>query len=391
MIICCVPVCFSQSNGEYVGIAQGKDLESVKISALQNLAQQIHVFISNKSMREMSENAETFKDSMFSNTIAQSFVSLTDVKETIEKTDDQTFKVVKTVSKANVQKMFDMRRKRILDYLDEAERLRSEANTKPSVSLQPMLNNYYQAYLLNTIYPDTLTYYFNSQATSLAVGIPNMLNEIARSIEFIPTKLIDDEYIVCKFLARYNGKEVFKLNYSIYDGMGQSEGEVQNGETQITLYYPKEEKKDRQVQAQLEFLPADELDNTLSIAKKFMNTTPLQKTILINFPGDTDKIAPKIVQQPPQTLMGLVNVKTSFEDVKKEIDLLIKKRIIVQGRASDFETLNGLYCIVVDRPGLIALLKNTNNKYYNYLTNSEVELKEFAGKRILWFELLKIK
>ena len=387
LIFVCGNKSLSQNTDSYVGTAVGKNIEDVKISALQNLIQQIQVFVTSKITTEKIETNTTYKDSLFNNTIAQSFMSLTDVQETIEKIDGDNFKVTKTVSRKSVQKMFDARRKRILDYLHEAERTLTDASTHSTVALQTALDNYYQAYLISLTYPDTVSAVFNSKPSSVGVGIPNMLDEIARSIEFIPIKQIDDEYIVWKYKVRYKDKEIFSMRYSFFDGMGQSEGVVQNGETQITVYYSKKEKKERQIQVQLEFLSADELDNTLSTAKKFLNTTPLQKTISVSVPGE--KIISKFAQKLPTGLEGLLKAKMNFENTKNELDRLIKKGIIVQGKASDFETLNGLYCVVVDNPGLVALLKNTNNKYYDYLSNKNVELKEYTGKRIMWFEVLK--
>ena len=377
----------SQTRQDYLGTAIGKDLEAVRLTAYQNLTQQIQVFISNKSSRETNENQETFRDSMFSNTVTQSFMSLTDVKEKIEKIDDETFKVTQSVSRSSVQKMFDTRRKRIVDYLNEAERMRIDSRTSSSVPLQELLDNYYQAYLLNAIYPDTLTYYFNSQQTTLEVGIPNIINEVVRSIEFIPIKQIDDEYVVWKYLVLFNGKDVSKLRYSFFDGMGQSDGEVHNGETQITLYYSKKEKSERQIQFQLEYLSSNELDNILGLAKKFISTAPLQKVFLIKIPGEARSSISD--QKPPTALLGLIKAKSNFESIINEIDLLVKKGTILKGKPSDFETLNGLFCVVVDKPGLMALLRNTNNKYYDYISEKEVELKQYSGKRILWFELLK--
>lgn len=408
---------FPQNNDEYIGIAQGKDLQAVKDAAFQNLAQQIQVFISSKSSREMREDNKIFKDSLVSLTVTQSFVSLTDVTEKIEKIENENFKVTKSVSKVNVQKMFDTRRKRILEYLGEADRLRQDSQTKSSLSLQSILNNYFQAYLLNAIYPDTLTYCFTTQATSLAVGIPNIIDEIAHAIEFVPVKQIDDEYIVWKYKARYKGKDVLDFHYSFFDGMGQSDGIVQRGETQMTLYYSSKEKIERQLQVQMEFPSSEELDNTLGTAMKFVNTSVLQKTIPVFVPKDNNVSQPvpesKTVSQPvpesktvpqpvpeektvstsdhklPKELDGLLKLPMTFESTINELKRLVKSGIIVQGRASDFESLNGLYGVVVDKPGLAGLLQNTKNKYYDFLSGRNVMLKDFAGKRILWFDLLK--
>ncbi|MFZ1977881.1 MAG: hypothetical protein WAV76_07970, partial [Bacteroidota bacterium] len=289
---------YSQPVEEYVGTAQGRDLQIVRESAFQNLAQQIQVFISSKSYRETREDNKALKDSLFSSTLAQSFMSLTDVRETIDKIDNDNFRVTKSVAKVSVQKMFDMRRKRILDYLNDAERILNEYKTKTVVSLQSVLDDYYQAYLLNLLYPDTITYSFDSQAASVAVGIPNRMSALARSLEFIPIKQIDDDYIVWQYSVRYNGKAVLDFHYSFFDGMGQSEGMVHNGEAQLTLYYSHKENKERQSQIQMEFPSPDELDNTLSMASKFLNTAVLQKTITIIVPAEKTAIQPFPQEKP---------------------------------------------------------------------------------------------
>jgi len=377
---------FCQNRSEYVGTAIGKDLEQTRNSALNNLAQQVQVFVLSKTETVKGEAKDIFKDSTFMNVVAQSFMGLNDVTERVETTDERLYKVTKTVSQASVQRMFNDRKRRILDYLNEAERIIGEQNTS-SMALQSGINNYYQAYLLSLIYPETVTHVFNNRTSSVIVGIPNKLSDIARSIKFLPLKQIEDEYIVWKYLVQYNGKEVLYLRYSYFDGMGQTEGEVTNGETQITLYYPSKEKKNRSVQAQIEFLSDDELDNVLNIARKFLSTSVLQKIITVTVPGEKPITSPGI--KIPDALDGLLKSRSSFDSILIELKQLVKKGVIVQGRASDFETLNGLYCVVVDRPGLIALLKNDNNKYFDFVFQKEVELKEFAGKRIMWFELLK--
>ncbi len=76
---------YSQTDGEYIGTAQGRDLQIVRESAFQNLAQQIQVFIYSKSYRETKEDNNALKDSLFTSTLAQSFMSLTDVRETPSK------------------------------------------------------------------------------------------------------------------------------------------------------------------------------------------------------------------------------------------------------------------------------------------------------------------
>ena len=377
----------SQNSGDYIGSAIGKDLESARNSALNNLVQQIQVFVVSKSATEKSESKNFLKDSTFINTVAQSFMNLNDVKESVETKDDGYYLVTKTVSQASVQKMFKERKKQIFDYLSEAERILTEQNAVSFVALQPALDNYFQAYLLSLIYPETVSHVFNNRTTTVSVGIPNALGEISRSIEFVAVKQIEDEYIVWKYRVNYKGKEVSHLRYSYFDGMGQTDGEVTNGETQMTLYYPSKEKKGRIVQVQIEFLPEDELDNTLGMAKKFLNTSILQKTFSVAIPGD--RIIVQKVVKIPDALQELVKAQSSFENVLDELKKLVGKGEIVQGRASDFETLNGLYCVVVDKPGLVALLRNDDSKYFDFISQKEVQLKDFIGKRIMWFELLK--
>lgn len=381
-----IPYLYSQ-NADYIGTAVGKNIDDAKNSALNSLVQQIQVFVTSKTATEKSESLAALKDSIFINTVAQSFMSLTDVSEKIEKLSDGSFKVTKSVSRASVKRMFNERRNRIIDYIREAERIRGQQTDTMNIPLQVLLNNYFQAYLLRLLYPDTISYNFSNRTALVEVGIPNTIEEIARNIEFMPIKQIDDEYVVWKYRVRYKGKEVSHLRYSYFDGMGQSEGEVVNGETQITLYYTSKEKKQRLIQVQVEFPSAEELDNTLGIAQKFLNTSILQKTVIVTIPGERSVAVGSI--KNPIALDGLIKMRTNLKGIRDELNELIKKGAIVQGRASDFESLNGLYCTVLDTTGLIALLKNEKNKYYDFLSGRNVELKEYAGMRIMWFELLK--
>lgn len=378
-----------QNRDSYSAIAVHKNLDEARNAALNSLIQQIQVVVSSDFKRNQSEKNAGYSDETSISTVARSAMSLTNVSEKVESLPDKTFRVTKSVAKESVRKMFYERRLKILDHLREAQSLAFPQKIVSPVSLHSSLINYFQAYLLTVLYPDTISFAFGKEGkqTSVLVGVPNTLDQIVSALKFIPVKMIDDEFIVWKFKVEYRGTPVQYMRYSYFDGMGQGDGEVNDGETQLTLFYPKAEKKERTVSLNLEYLSESEMDEVLKMGYASNAVSRLVKIITIKIPGDLIVKAegPKL----PVLFTPFLNRSITGDELKKELEKLSRKGSIVTARASDFETLNGLYCIVVDRDGLKAFMKNDQNKYYDFLSQSQKELKDFSGMRIIWMEHLK--
>ncbi len=381
-------ILLSQSD-RYTATAVHKKLDEARSSALNALIQQIQVVVTSNSERRQSEINDLYSDDMLLSTAARSTMSLTDVLETVETLPDKSFRVTKTVPKTSVLKMFNDRRKKIIDHLQEAQSIAFPISLSASVPLHSSLINYFQAYLLTILYPDTLSFGLGktSGMTSVMVGIPNTIDQIASAIKFIPVKMIDDEFIVWKYRVEYNGRPVQSLRYSYYDGMGQGEGDVQDGETMITLFYPKKELKERTLSVNLEYLNESEMDDVLRMGYASKAVSRLLKMIPVKVPGSA--VLPPEPVKPPEQLSMFASKSTRADHIKTELERLSRKGFIVTGKASDFETLHGLYCLVIDRSGVQAFMKNDHNKYYDYISGASKELKEYSGMRIIWIELLK--
>jgi len=70
------------------------------------------------------------------------------------------------------------------------------------------------------------------------------------------------------------------------------------------------------------------------------------------------------------------------------LNKLEKEGNIVTGYARDFESLNNLNAVVVDENKIIGLIKQRAGKCYDYITNRELSMQDYTGKKILWFEIL---
>jgi hypothetical protein len=389
MLFICWQLSFTQTDQYYHGIAVDKNVNEARTAAYNALIQQIQVVVSSNFKRNQSETNNSYTDETNISTVARSTMSLTDVTEKVETLPDKTYRVTKTVPKESVRKMFNDRMQKIFDHLREAQSIAFPKGTVKNIPLHSSLINFYQAYLLAILYPDTISFPTGREQklSSVMVGIPNTIDQISSSIKFKPVKMIDDEFIVWKFRVEYQGIPVQSMRYSYFDGMGQSDGEVTDGETQITLFYPKSEKKERTLNINLEYLYESEMDEVLKMGYSSNAVSRMLKIIPVKIPADA--VIKAETPKPPQPLAVFQDKDITPDNLKKELDRLSRKGMIVTGKASDFETLHGLYCLVIDRSGLKAFMKNEHNKYFDYLTESQRELKEFSGMKIIWMEALK--
>ncbi|MBS4029146.1 MAG: LPP20 family lipoprotein [Ignavibacteriales bacterium] len=384
---------YSQNNNEYyTGISQNIDVEKAKQDALKNMLEQIQVFVSSSVKRKLQETNTTLTDTTSVEVIAKSSMQLQEVQEEITKDANDIFHVKKFVAKEMVKKMFAQRKQKILEHLQLAQSEIEKGNVGTA------LKNYYWALLLSEIYPDTISFSFANGKTSsnLSAAIPNEMENIVREIKFRATKKIDDENIVWKCNAEYKGKPITNLNFEYFDGQGQSQQEVHNGETKLTFYFSKTENKEREVLLNVNYTYEDEMDELLQLAQSFHNKSTIANTVMFTLPGEKEKreqhsadsVQLNVNSRLPAPISMLLTAK-SFEEVTATLNALAKKNKIIFGSAKDFESREGLYAAVVAQNGIVALLKFEKGKYFDATTGNETDITQFAGKRMIWIEMLK--
>jgi hypothetical protein len=392
----------------YVGTAEAVDVETARLRAYQNLVQQIQVFVSSTLRRTLTENNASVSDSSSATTITTSLLTLRDVEEEVDMQPGSMYRVRKYVARETVRKMFGERKQRILDHLHVAGDIFHPGREAYDVS--SALKNLYAASLELTLYPDTIgstfalfdeRHYGISQA-----GITSAINAIAGAIKFDPVRLIDDDNIVWKYGVSLNGHPVSSLLVNFYDGMGQTDVDVSGGSTMLTFYFNKNDRREKNVTAYVEYRFEEELDPMLRIADSLQSGGVAHPSFIITVPAclqqaSPDKISP-IDPMPapktetvsaeaktlPQPLRVLLDVKNDFNAIVHTLDELQRHHAVIAGSAKSFESLDGLYGLVVARGEDAILIHRQREHLTNIETGSDATMEQFAGKRIIWIEVL---
>lgn len=416
----------------YIGSAEGTDIEAVRAAALKDLTTKIQVLVSASSFRKTEENNRGISDSVSLQVITRSAMNLTEVDELpVERLGKNRVRIVKFVSKENVKKLFNTRRQKILEHLASAESEIAAANG--GIHLGQILKHLGSAYLLTRLYPDTITFSYRDRAGGEQLSrhpdvyISSRLQTLISSVNITPLKKEyedkGDKYAEWLCEVKRNGQKVTSMEFEYFDGSGRSICQVNNGTAKIILYYP-DSIKDTRVNASPELFYEEEPDEELQAAMEVFSARfpvpEIQFTIPANQPAtasaavtsllpktDQTAVPEPVPQKPnssdakpteqsspvppvklPQTVQRLTAAKLDGEGIVRLLALLEKENRLIKGRADMFESLNGLYGVVIDTQGIAALLVFKNGKYLDAQTGTEVDFTRLDNKRITWIEVL---
>ncbi len=403
-------------NDYYVGIAEGNSLDAARNSAMTNLIQKIQVFVTSNMERNLRENNTEIIDSTNVKTISNSVIILRDVDEKVEQINSTRFKITKFVKKQVVAQIFKQRIDIIMGCLDQAE-LELSTN-KNTINLGVVLKNYYWAYLLSMVTPDSMKFTFkydNSKppitTTSIAQTALQAIDYIITKIKFKPVKKIESENITWKYEVSFFNKQVEEFSYSYFDGIGEMLGDVKNGETILDFYFNDNNIKDnKEFIVTPEIAAEDQMDDLLRTVHNYYKAQILSLRIKCEIKNEVQVVDKNenIVEDKPVEIPSEITEMDSIKDTKipdvinslllklNELEPFLaqmhtfeKKGSIVTGYARDFESLNNLYAVVVDNNVIFGLIKHVNGKCYDYISNKNTSLQDYTGKKILWFEILR--
>jgi hypothetical protein len=297
-----------------------------------------------------------------------------------------------------------------LEHLDIAGNELGKAKTAGSVNIESVLSNYYKAFLLLFTLRDhdTLSYVFKIDepphvriSKDLIAGIPNALENIINGIHVRPVKRIEDPNSVWKFTVDYKGIPISNMQYSFYDGAGNTYADIRNGEIIMTFFFPPNEKREREIDFKIEYQDEEGLDELLQLAKTISAKQKLAENVTFKLPADEDSIRIKKIEPIkvdttstqttsfPSSIHELIAVRESWNKTKPILMELNRRQRIIIGRKEDFESTEGLFVLTVDKSGAVTLLQYNNDKLCDILTRKEFSLQDFAGRPIYWLEALK--
>ena len=385
--------------------AENADLTKAQSDALSGLVQQVQSFVTTVLRQDKSEVVCIFLDCTVSSVIAVSSVKLKNVQEKVEKTQNGLYNVTKYISKASVQEMFDQRKVRILELLDVAQTELLNCKRVGSINLEIVFKDLYWAYLLASIHPSQITYTLKDESGEVFRNSSDVLEGIRYFFETISSKIralqlnrIEESNLVWKCRFEYAGIPISALNFSFYDGVGQTDGKVKNGQSIMTFFFPEKDKKEREVDLAIEFKAQDEMDEFLLFAEEMTRSKFSTKDIILwlGSEGIKQELPAKKMTKVdmikgngiPKPIQEVLSKSTSLKTVLDELRSMVKKRRIIVGRREDFESLEGMFGLVLDDTGAVALIIEQKGNWMDLIHSKTVETKELAGKKITWIEVL---
>gem|GEM_PF-1236083 len=391
----------------YTYSAENVDLSKAQSDALTGLVQQVQSFVKTVLKHDKSEVGGTFRDSTTSSIIAISSVKLQDVQEKVEKTPDGLYKVTKSISKSAVREMFDQRKVRILELLDVVQTELSNCKRVGSINLEIVFKDLYWAYLLASIHPYQITYTLKDESgevlrnsTDILEGIRYLFETISSKVRVVQVTRIAETNLVWKCRFECGGIPVSALNFSFYDGVGQTDGKVKNGHSIMTFFFPEKEKKEREVDLAIEYKAQDEMDELLNLAEEVTQAKFSSKSIALSYGADgkkqetqeknkegTDQDTTK-GNRIPKAIEEVIAQGSSLKTTLDALRTMVKKKRIIVGRREDFESLEGMYGLVLDETGTVALIIEEKGKWMDLIHSKTVETKELVGKKITWVDVL---
>jgi hypothetical protein len=386
----------------YIGMGESRDLEAARASALRNMAEQIQVFVSSSFTASTEEHNEHFDQSSVSRTVTRSILGLKGVQENVDQSADGMYRVTKYIARESVLDMFREWKRQAVEHV----RLAEGALAVDRIDLGTALKQYYQAYLIATLIPDTISVAIPSllgmQAhgpLSGSVGIPLFVQKLISSVAIKDAKKIEGEQNTWKCRIEWSGHPVSSFDYEYFDGVGQTTSKVTDGETVFTFFFTDTSRERRDFPLAVEYRYPDELADLLAVADSLHTAQPFDNRVLVTLQlGGTKPAKPVVskslppkptdVAQLPEAIRILHAAGGTFEGFMSMLRSLVRRGKVVQGSEKDFESLDGLFGVVVGPEGLAAMVQKQRREFVDALTKKKVALDEFAGRRIVWIEVI---
>lgn len=208
-----------QDDNHYYGIGIGRTYEDACESARGNLLNNIMVTIevsSSSFVQQKKENGGVDNKEEFSHLIKSysGATTLHNLKYRTISTGSEV-EVECSVSKKDVEKMYEQRREKVLDLVRSAQRAESRK------SVDNALRYLYQAYVLlhSLRYPTEVKEKIDGQERILLNWIPERMNEICQDVKF---SVVSNEGNFYNCLVTYKGEPAVGIDYSYWNGRGQS-------------------------------------------------------------------------------------------------------------------------------------------------------------------------
>jgi hypothetical protein len=281
--------------------------------------------------------------------------------------------------------MFAQRRLRILELLRNAEQELAVGGVPVNLGL--VLKNYYWALLLAEIHPDTVMFTPAGYTTRTLVNtwVPRAIESVSKGVVVKPEKRIKDEGTVWHCSAQYRSRPITGLQYEYFDGIGQTMGDVIGGQTSLTLFFEEDPPRAKECELIVEYRNREEMDELLSLADSIYADRRLNTNIRVEFPGT----APTSFRGLPPVIQELERAGGSTESLLNALAAFERHSRIISSNSSRFESLEGLYGLVLNRSGLELIVRYEKGIASEVRGGARVDLAGKQDRRIVWVEVLE--
>jgi hypothetical protein len=213
-----------QNSGKYIfGIGEGSNFDEADKNALDHLISQISVQVESYFEDFMSETNGNVNQYTKSVVKTYSKITLQEAKSIQIEEKRNAFKVMRYISNADLEGVFESRRQKIIDYV------KTGINAEKDLRIGDALRNYYWALVLLNSHKDhdKISFRFdeNSGEQLLMTALPDCMNRIFTrlqiSVSGIDTKP-EDKYKAVFLDLKYDGKPVDNLDYTFWTGNSKS-------------------------------------------------------------------------------------------------------------------------------------------------------------------------
>lgn len=217
--------CELQASSEYIcGLGHGNTLKQASNDALAALSSQISTTVSSdfNYLVNSESNGDDVKESVKVDNIIRTY-SHTTLRNAMELVieDEPKATVLRYIKKADLDKIFEQRRNKVLEYASNAQKYEKENKVADALS------SYYAALALLRSLPDGSDMKIRlgfTEETLLMPLIMKNVNDILNNVE-IKTEAIEDDGDERTMIIniQYKGKPATNFNYTYYNGSRRSD------------------------------------------------------------------------------------------------------------------------------------------------------------------------
>jgi hypothetical protein len=357
------------------GEGSGATLKEADNEALQMLISQISVQVESKFkhfvQEKSSENEADYKFEEKVKSVVNTYSNATlHNTERIVISNEPDAKVFRYIERDNVEKVFENRKDKIFDFVDNACKAIKERRIGDG------LRYYYWAFTLLKSHPDCNSLRYTDKQGGkhpLITWIPMRMNEVFAHLDFHVKETEQKEDMKSVFLnITYKGESVDNLDYSYWDGRDWSNLiNVKDGRGFLEYYGAAAEgKKKGKMKVEYIYENQANIDNELKTVMEKIDAIPFREsyyTVHFNKQKDTDKSKQKHVadKNEVKTSISKVSDPVKYRSALDEIQHAIAK-----------EQYNSVKKLFTDRGykmyqrliayGNARVLSNSEHKFYEF-------------------------